>query len=177
MGIWLVRHAFGLKSDHEIAAMNGAPEDPVLRYKIPRSVLVVIHTPDLQVLMMERAAWPGFWQSVTGSLDHEDEPLREAAIREVREETGLDAGLYLLTDWNLSNHFDIFRRHQSRYAPGVTRNQEHIFSLELPAPMDIVLSADEHLQYRWLPWQEAARLTPSWTNRDAILALPRRARA
>ena len=154
--------------------MNSAPDGTAPRHKIPRSVLVVIHTPDLQVLMMERAAWPGFWQSVTGSLDHQDEPLRETAVREVREETGLDAERYVLSDWKQSNHFDIFLRHQSRYAPGVTRNQEHIFSLELPATMDVVLSSNEHLQYRWLPWKEAAQLTPSWTNRDAILALPRR---
>jgi dATP pyrophosphohydrolase len=154
--------------------MDSAPDGAAPRYKIPRSVLVVIHTPDLQVLMMERTAWPGFWQSVTGSLDYEDEPLRDAAVREVREETGLDAERFALTDWNMANQFDIFPRHRSRYAPGVTRNQEHIFSLELPAPMEIILAADEHLQYRWLPWQEAAALTPSWTNRDAILALPRR---
>ena len=156
--------------------MNDTPgstsEPDAPRYKIPRSVLVVIHTPDLQVLMMERATWPGFWQSVTGSLDFEDESLRAAAIREVREETGLDAERHTLRDWSQFNHFDIFRRHQSRYAPGVTRNQEHIFSLELPGPLDIAFCADEHSGYRWLPWQEAAALTLSWTNRDAILALP-----
>lgn len=157
-------------------AAQNPPGEAAPRYKIPRSVLVVIHTADLQVLMMERTAWPGFWQSVTGSVDYEDEPLREAAVREVREETGLEAERYTLRDWNTSNHFDIFRRHQSRYAPGVTRNQEHIFSLELPGRVEVTLSKDEHSAYRWVPWQEAATLTPSWTNRDAILALPDRLR-
>lgn len=155
-------------------AMSESSQAP--RYKIPRSVLVVVHTADLQVLMMERATWPGFWQSVTGSLDREDEPLREAAVREVREETGLDAERYVLRDWDTFKHFDIFPRHRSRYAPGVTRNQEHVFSLELPAPAAILLSEREHSGYRWLPWREAAALTPSWTNRDAILALPERRR-
>jgi len=143
-------------------------------YKIPRSVLVVIHTPDLQVLMMERAGWQGFWQSVTGSLAHESEPLRDAAIREVREETGLDAARYDLSDWGIENRFEIFKKHQSRYAPGVTHNLEHVFSLSVPEPLPVTLDPAEHLSCKWLSWREAAALTISWTNRDAILALPQR---
>src|SRR3954467_2755863 len=126
---------------------NQPPNPP--RYKIPRSVLVVIHTADLQVLMMERATWPGFWQSVTGSVDYEEEPLRETAVREVREETGLDANRYLLRDWERSQHFDIFPRHQARFGPGVRRNQEHVFSLELPGLLAIALAPAEHSAYRW----------------------------
>ena len=143
-------------------------------YKIPRSVLVVIHTPGLQVLMMERAGWKGFWQSVTGSLAHESEPLRDAAIREVREETGLDAARYDLRDWGIENRFEIFKKHQSRYAPGVTHNLEHIFSMALPGPLAVTLDPSEHSSFKWLPWRKAAALTLSWTNRDAILSLPRR---
>ena len=143
-------------------------------YKIPRSVLVVIHTPDLQVLMMERAAWPGFWQSVTGSLDSEDEPLRDAAIREVREETGLDAERYRLDDWGVENSFEIFAKHRHRYAPGVIHNREHVFSLVLPDARAITLAPDEHSGYRWMAQAAAAAITISWTNRDAILALGKR---
>lgn len=142
------------------------------RHKIPRSVLVVIHTPDLQVLMMERAGWKDFWQSVTGSVADESEPLRDTAIREVREETGLDASHYDLRDWGIENRFEIFKRHQSRYAPGVTHNLEHVFSMEVPEPLEVALDPMEHLGYRWLPYREAAALTISWTNRDAILHLP-----
>jgi len=143
-------------------------------YKIPRSVLVVIHTPDLQVLMMERAGWKDFWQSVTGSVAHEGEPWRDTAVREVREETGLDASRYELLDWGVENRFEIFRKHRSRYAPGVTQNLEHVFSMALPERVAVTLDPAEHLSYQWLPWREAAALTPSWSNRDAILSLPRR---
>jgi dATP pyrophosphohydrolase len=145
-------------------------------YKIPRSILVVIHTPGLKVLLLERAPWPGYWQSVTGSLDHEDEPLRTAAVREVREETGIDAEGYSLADWGVENTFEIFSQWRPRYAPGVTHNVEHVFGLTVPAPQPVRLAPEEHSRYLWLPWREAADKCFSWSNRDAILMLPRRAR-
>ena len=143
-------------------------------FKIPRSVLVVIYTADLQVLMLERAGWPGFWQSVTGSIDHENEPLAETAAREVREETGIDTSHYRLEDWGIENCFEIFKQYRSRYAEGVIHNREHIFGLELPAMVPVRLEPTEHLRSEWLPWTEAAERTPSWTNRDAILLLPQK---
>ena len=142
------------------------------QYKIPRSVLVVIHTPDLQVLLIERAAAPGFWQSVTGSLDREDEPLAETALREVREETGIDAAQYPLADWNIENRYEIFKRWRNRYAPEVTHNTEHVFGLTVPEPVPVTLAPGEHSAQIWLPWREAAAKCFSWTNRDAILLLP-----
>ncbi len=149
--------------------------DSTLRFKIPRSVLVVIHTPGFDVLMMERAAWPGFWQSVTGSLDHEDEPLADTAVREVGEETGIDARVHRLTDWAIENSFEIFAKHRGRYAPGVTHNREHMFSLEVPAGTPVRLEPREHTRFEWLAWRDAAERTLSWTNRDAILMIARRA--
>jgi dATP pyrophosphohydrolase len=146
------------------------------QYKIPRSVLVVIHTPDLQVLLIERAAAPGFWQSVTGSLDREDELLRETALREVREETGIAAAPDALVDWDMQNEFEIFKRWRNRYAPGVTHNTEHVFSLTLPAPVPVTLAPGEHTAQLWLPWREAAAKCFSWSNRDAILLLPEKIR-
>ena len=143
-------------------------------FKIPRSVLVVLYTADLEVLMLERAGWPGFWQSVTGSIDHEHEPLAATAAREVREETGIDVAQYRLEDWGIEQNFEIFKSYRTRYAPGVTHNLEHVFGLELPGILPIALEPTEHLRYEWLPWQEAAARTPSWTNRDAILLLPQR---
>ena len=144
------------------------------RFKIPRSVLVVIYTADLQVLMLERAGWPGFWQSVTGSIEHEDEPLIQTAAREVLEETGIDTSDYRLEDWGIENRFEIFKKHRNRYADGVSHNLEHMFGLELPAIVPVRLEPTEHLRYAWLPWKEAAERTPSWTNRDAILLLPQK---
>ncbi len=95
-------------------------------------------------------------------------------MREVREETGLDAARYDLQDWGIESRFEIFKKHRSRYAPGVTHNLEHVFSLALPGPVAVTLDPAEHLSYQWLPWREAAAITLSWTNRDAILALPKR---
>lgn len=141
-------------------------------YKIPVSVLVVIHTPDLQVLLLERADHPGYWQSVTGSLG-EGETLQQTAIREVKEETGLDATQYPLVDWGIQNEFEIFSEWRHRYAPGVTKNTEQVFGLLLPKALPVKVSAREHLNFAWLPYREAAERCFSWSNRDAILALPR----
>jgi dihydroneopterin triphosphate diphosphatase len=142
-------------------------------HKIPVSTLVVIHTADLQVLLLERADNPGFWQSVTGS-QHAGEPLEATAAREVAEETGLDVARYRLSSWNLQNVFEIYPVWRHRYAPGVIHNTEHVFGLCLPEPVPVVLSPREHLRYQWLPWQEAAAKVFSWSNRRAILSLPGR---
>ena len=142
-------------------------------YKKPVSVLVVIHTTTLDVLLLERVRHPGFWQSVTGSQE-DDEPLIETARREVREETGIETATADLIDWQVTNRYEIFAEWQHRYAPGITHNTEHVFSLCLPEQRAVTIARDEHLAYRWLPWQEAAQACFSWSNRDAILDLPRR---
>ncbi|CAN7684376.1 dihydroneopterin triphosphate diphosphatase [Pseudoduganella sp. LjRoot289] len=144
-------------------------------YKIPESVLVVIHTADLQVLLIERADKPGFWQSVTGSLDAVDEPLAQTAARELSEETGIvaDGERIVLRDWHLSNIYEIYPVWRHRYAPGVTQNTEHVFSVEVPRDIPIVLAPREHVQYVWLPYLEAADRCFSSSNAEAILQLPR----
>lgn len=146
-------------------------------HKIPESVLVVIFSVDLQVLLLERADKPGFWQSVTGSKDAIDEPLRETAIREVFEETGLQIGSpaipeSALIDWNLSNVYEIYPVWRHRYAPGVTHNTEHVFGLQVPSNMAITLAEREHLNHQWLPWRAAADRCFSPSNAEAILQLP-----
>jgi dATP pyrophosphohydrolase len=142
-----------------------------IRYKQPVSVLVVIYTAEGNVLLLERADYPGYWQSVTGSRD-DNEALIETAFREVREETGLDTSLYKLTDWKSQNVYDIYPHWRYRYAPGVTQNTEHVFGLQLPHQVDIQLSPREHLDYQWLTWQDAAEKVFSPSNRAAILELP-----
>jgi dATP pyrophosphohydrolase len=143
--------------------------------KLPVSVLVVIHTPALEVLLLERAARAGYWQSVTGSLERADEPLAEAAAREVREETGIRVPPEHLVRWPIAYTFEIYAEWRWRFAPGTVYNTEHVFSLELPAPAAPVLAADEHRAYRWLGWREAAQQCFSWSNRDAIRLLGTRA--
>lgn len=172
--------------------MNSKP------FKIPLSVLVVIHTQDLQVLLLERADKPGFWQSVTGSVDAENEPLVQTCVREVREETGIVIGSSLqspqpslqpspvatgegvgqvplnnLTDWQLENIYEIYPVWRHRYAPGVTHNTEHVFGLRVPRDVRITLSPREHLRYEWLPLHEAADKCFSPSNAEAIIQLPR----
>ncbi len=131
---------------------------------------MLIHTVDLQVLLMERADKAGFWQSVTGSLEDDETPY-QAAIREVREETGLDALAYDFQDWKANNTYEIYPHWRYRYADGVTENVEHLFGLTLPAPLAITLEPTEHVRYEWVDWREAAQRVFSWTNVDALKRL------
>ena len=142
--------------------------------KLPVSVLVVVHTVGLEVLLLERARRPGFWQSVTGSLDWPDEALEAAAAREVKEETGIDAAAGRLSRWNVANRFEIYLHWRHRFAPGVTHNTEHVFGLSLPARTAVSLAPEEHVAFGWLPWREAAQRCFSWSNRDAIHILGER---
>lgn len=144
-----------------------------MAHKIPISVLVVIHTSDLQVLLLERADHPGWWQSVTGSQDA-GETLEQTAAREVREETGLDVGGYALSDWGYRNVYEIYDCYRHRYAPGTTHNTEHVFGLLLPGPLPVRLAPREHLSFQWLPWRQAAEMCFSPSNAAAIRRLGER---
>jgi dATP pyrophosphohydrolase len=146
-------------------------------FKIPESVLVVIHTPARNVLLINRADAPDYWQSVTGSKDEVGEDLRQTAVREVFEETGIDCGPGTalhpgLRDWGLENIYDIYPRWQHRYAPGVTRNTEHVFGLCVPEGTPVTLNPREHTAWKWLPWRAAADACFSPSNAEAILMLP-----
>lgn len=143
-------------------------------YKIPESVLVVIHTPRLEVLLIERAGpVPGLWQSVTGAKDTLDEAWRQTALREVQEETGIEPAPGQLQDWGICNVYDIYPIWRHRYAPGVTRNTEHVWGLCLPAPCVVTLNPREHTAWQWLPHRAAADACFSGSNAEAILLLPR----
>lgn len=142
----------------------------VQAFKIPISVLVVVYTTNRDVLLLERADHPGYWQSITGS-QNPDESLWQTAVREIKEETGLIADQFELIDWRLQNQYEIFLEWRWRYAPGVTHNTEHVFGLELPKIMPISIASREHLSFIWLPWHEAAKKVFSWSNAEAIRML------
>ena len=146
------------------------------QYKQPVSVLVVIYTDDMDVLLLERADHPGYWQSVTGSCEP-GEALIDTAIREVSEETGIDASLYVLTDWQVRNVYEIYPHWRHRYQPGVTENTEHVFGLRLPKRVAVRLAPHEHLRFLWLPLLEAADKVFSPSNRAAIVQLAERSHA
>ena len=141
-------------------------------FKIPESILVVIYTPELDVLLIERADKPGFWQSVTGSKDTLDEILSLTAQREVQEETGIDTAQFDLTNWHLSNIYEIYPVWRHRYAPGISQNTEYVFGLCVTRDVNVVLAPREHLRFQWLPYREAADLCFSASNAEAILQLP-----
>lgn len=143
-----------------------------MTFKIPHSVLVVIHTPSLRVLLINRADMPDYWQSVTGSKDTVDEPLETTARREVMEETGIDCAIGQLEDWHIENVYDIYPRWRHRYEPGVTRNTEHVFGLCVPEDTPVTLNPREHTAWQWLPWRDAADTCASFSNAEAILLLP-----
>ncbi|HTJ91946.1 MAG TPA: dihydroneopterin triphosphate diphosphatase, partial [Pararobbsia sp.] len=150
-------------------------------FKIPESVLVVIHTSELDVLLIERADRAGFWQSVTGSKDRVDEPLIEVAAREAAEETGIVTGSprvpgHALVDWHHTIDYEIYPVWRHRYAPGVVRNTEHWFGLTVPRDIEIRLAPREHTNFMWLPYREAAERCFSRSNAEAVLQLPQRLR-
>jgi dATP pyrophosphohydrolase len=139
-----------------------------MAYKRPVSVLIVIYAQDTKrVLMLQRRDDPDFWQSVTGSLE-DDELASHAAAREVKEEVTIDVALEQLTlvDCQRTVEYEIFSHLRHRYAPGIERNTESWFCLALPHERAIVFT--EHLAYRWVDAPEAAALTKSWSNRQAI---------
>lgn len=148
-----------------------------MAFKIPESVLVVVHTAKLEVLLLQRAdggswgSW-GAWQSVTGSREPDDPDLEATARRELLEETGLSVGT--LTNWRHTNRYEIWPQWRAKYAPDVTHNVEHVFGFLVDSATVATLDPTEHVAQLWLPWQEAMAKTFSPTNRDAIGQLPRR---
>lgn len=140
--------------------------DPAAAFKRPESVLVVIYTVAGEVLLLERRQPAGYWQSVTGSLEVNEEAAT-AAVREVREETGLLVADRLI-DCGYANRFEIVPAWRARYAPEVNENTEYVFRAVYTVRPDVHINRDEHNQYRWLPRNEALQRASSRTNRDAI---------
>ncbi len=140
------------------------------RFRRPESVLVIIHTAELECLLLERVDPAGFWQSVTGTLHWEEAPA-DCAVREVHEETGIAATE--LVDGSVARRFPILPQWRSRYAPDVAENLEHLWYLELPERKPVVINPAEHRAFRWLPLDYAIEKATSWTNRLGLEQLGR----
>jgi dihydroneopterin triphosphate diphosphatase len=133
----------------------------------------VVYATTGKVLLLKRADHENFWQSVTGSLTWDETGARVAAVRELREETGIVATPEGIRDLELTFRYPIFPQWRYRYAPGVTENTEHAFALELVAECDVALNPEEHTEFVWLPFTEAAARATSWTNREVIERIAR----
>jgi dATP pyrophosphohydrolase len=153
-------------------AVPAAPDGPPCaaagsqRFKRPQSVLVVPFTVAGEFLLLRRTTPSNFWQSVTGSLRPGEGP-RSAALRELREETGLLGASYLW-DMRQSRLFPIVPAWRPRYPAGARFNREYWFAVCVPGRRLIRLNPAEHLEYRWLSAAQAAAQATSWTNRQAI---------
>jgi dihydroneopterin triphosphate diphosphatase len=142
-------------------------------YKQPRSVQVVIFAENggsREYLLLRRVAGHGgFWQSVTGSLE-EGETHAQAAVREVKEETGIHCTEGELINLDLVNTFEIAPAWRSRYAPGITRNEEVCFALKVDK-CEVRVDPLEHEEYVWVDYDEAARMLYWNSNKRAFAAV------
>jgi len=146
---------------------------PTKKFKRPESVLVVVYSVTGKVLLLRRASTPNapatdFWQSVTGSLLWEETHPRQAALRELYEETGLDAA-NALQDLGITHRYPILPRWRERYAADVQENVEHAFALALAHETLITINPAEHAEYAWFSFDVATAKVASWTNREVIL--------
>jgi dATP pyrophosphohydrolase len=145
--------------------VNVSDAAPVPKYRRPESVLIVVYTEGGEFLLLERRRPVGFWQSVTGSLEW-GEFADDAARREVVEETGITQGVLVNLQW--TQVYDILPSFGKVYAPGITQNLEHSFSLRLTQRVPVTLSESEHVRFRWASGAEAAETVSSSTNRAVI---------
>ncbi len=136
--------------------------------KIPISTQIIVFTNQKQILLLQRKDNPNYWQSVTGSLEINEAP-RDCAIRELYEETNLNAYQYNFFSLGHMNQYTIYPEWRHRYEDGVNNNTEHLFALQLPKKENIIINKEEHLSYKWLNLEDAIKKVFSWTNRKALI--------
>ncbi|MFM1865859.1 MAG: hypothetical protein RIQ57_469 [Pseudomonadota bacterium] len=136
--------------------------------KIPISTQIIVFTNQKQILLLQRKDNPNYWQSVTGSLEINEAP-RDCAIRELYEETNLNANQYNFFSLGHMNQYTIYPEWRHRYEDGVNNNTEHLFALQLPKKENIIINKEEHLSYKWLNLEDAINKVFSWTNRKALI--------
>ena len=140
------------------------------KYKNPNSILLVIFTKKFKVLLLKKNTTRELWQSVTGSIELNEDP-HETALRELKEETGISKQKSDLVFDNKSHKFMIYSEWIDRYEKSTYSNKEYIFSLKLNNEVSIKLSS-EHSNYKWVDLHEAIHRVFSWTNKAALKAIP-----
>lgn len=136
-------------------------------FKRPESVMVVVHTHD-EVLLIKRADHDCFWQSVTGSIEHGEQP-KQTAVRELYEETGIKVST--LRETGIRRSYDILPQWRHKFPPGVTRNAENLFFCPLDEKAEITLDSREHTEFQWVNFSTGIEQAWSWTNKLAIMQL------
>ena len=142
-------------------------------YKLPLSIQVIIFTETAaqrEFLLLKRIAQgTTFWQAVTGSLE-EGETHRQAAVREVQEETGIICRDGDLIDLHLTNVFEIAPAWRAKFSPGTTHNEEVCFALKVE-PCEIQLDAREHIAFMWVDFETAVAMLYWESNKKAFAVL------
>ena len=140
------------------------------KYKIPVSSLIIVHTIDMEILLLHRQDKDGYWQSITGSLEENESPI-EAAKRELFEETGIKYQEFPILNWQFSQEYEIYKHWRYRYPPSVSYNTEHVFSVELPKKITVKIAPKEHRDFKWVPIEDAIKMVFSDTNAQALKKL------
>jgi len=120
----------------------------------------------LEFLLLKRISEKGgFWQSITGEV--ENESLKDAVLREAKEETGIDKSTIKRIIENV-NSFDYENENKGCIV------REYVFGLEVSSQQEISLDKNiykEHDKFKWASLEEALKLLKWDTSKESVRKL------